>query len=472
MEIVYCRSCGTRVDVSDVQRHKPAAVESGGSGAVYCPKCAPAQGLTESLRKSSHSSINVEPKKDRSNKALTPAERSAGKPGAHGGPATPRRASAKHRSASEKSGLGTGTLVLGVAAVVLIILGIFFATESTKVTPGVHPASGTATGSAERARQPEETRVSSGGTRSQDAGTSMALAMLSSQTTAEEEKAEKEWPKLFDGIAADDAQARIKKLEAYVAGLSPDWNISARARVLLANLRKSASHPAAVEAPPPPVEKAVLIGRWKLDDAAGAAIADSSGNGAAANVINAPQRVPEGMQFNGKDTDLELPNSPQLDRVQDGDFSVSAWFKPDGDPAEEADHVHCGYGIILKPGRHLGLEYYHGGYFSMDVWGEQGERKIAVSHSFPPNVFYHLCGVLSRKTGETRLYVNGKLEKTAFWDPNLPLKTYTAERWQIGCAHPDGSEWAWPAKGTIRDVRIYKGALSDAEIVALSRESK
>jgi hypothetical protein len=477
MEILYCHKCGIRVDLSDQQRGKAVTFD----GKTFCPKCSPtdASARPEPRRISSHASIPAaEPKKDRSNKSLQPAERSS-KPGTPNENAvSPKRASARHRAGGDKNGVGTGTVVLGVVAVVFIVLGIYFATESTKInagdadrrrTPNPAPSTGERPHQNTVATPEQHTQTRSAET---SAGSSMALAMLSTKTSPEEDRAEKEWPKLFDNIKPEDTQGRIKKLEEYVAKLSPDWNISARARVLLSSLKKNAANPAVVTAPPPAVEKPVLIGRWKLDDAAGDSAADSSGNNAAAKFVNAPERISGGMHFNGKDSDLEVPNSPVFDHLQEGDYSVCAWFKPDQDPAEEADHVHCGYGVVLKPGRHTGLSYYHGGYFSMDYWTEDGQRFFAGSHAFPPNVLYHVCGVVNKKAGETRLYINGILEKTTFWDPNIAPKNYGDEKWHIGCARPDGSEWSWPAKGIIRDVRLYKGVLSDKEIEAIASEKQ
>ena len=459
-----------------------APVDGGGA---YCPKCAPAnpEAGAEMRRKGSHASIApAEPRKDGSNKSLVPADRSNKAATLNDGPAAPRRVSAKHRAVDGKDGLGAGTITLGAVAAVFIILGIYFATESTKINTSVntnsHDGSATTPATPEHPRpseQPSQEHRSalSNPSRAQEtnAGPSMALAMLSMQMSPEEERAEKDWPRLFDGIKPEDTQGRIKKLEAYVARLSPDWNISPRARVALENLRKMAANPAAVR-PPAPLEKPVLIGHWKMDGAGVDSAADSSGNNAAAKLVNGPQRVSGGMHFNGKDAEMEIPNSPELDHLQEGSFSVCAWFKPDDDPAEEADHVHCGYGVILKRGQHTGLAYYHGGYFTMCVWGGKGEQIVAAAGPKPPGVFYHLCGVLNRKAGETQLYVNGKLEKSAFCDPNMALKLYGEEKWRIGCGRPDGGEWAWPAKGIIRDVRIYKGVLSDSEIEAIVHETK
>ena len=81
-------------------------------------------------------------------------------------------------------------------------------------------------------------------------------------------------------------------------------------------------------------------------------------------------------------------------------------------------------------------------------------------------------GLINRHTGETRLYINGKLEKVNGWNAVVPSRDYGSTTWKIGIAVPDNTEWGWPAKGLIRDVRIYKGALTDAEVAALAQDAK
>jgi hypothetical protein len=164
---------------------------------------------------------------------------------------------------------------------------------------------------------------------------------------------------------------------------------------------------------------------------------------------------------------IVLPNTAVLDSIQENDYSVSAWFKPDSDPAEENDHIHSGYSIMIKGGNHAGLVYYHGGYFTMDHWFVDNQRADAVANGqFAPNTLYHLVGVVNRTDGETRVYVNGKLLGKQAWSAGAGAasRPYGSMPWKIGVALLDNAEWAWPAKGIVRDVRLYKGALSDSDV--------
>jgi hypothetical protein len=170
---------------------------------------------------------------------------------------------------------------------------------------------------------------------------------------------------------------------------------------------------------------------------------------------------------------VDLPNTPMLKSLQENDYSVAAWFLPDSDPAEEADHNHCGYSIIAKAGNHAGLCYYHGGYITMDHWLNDGQRAFTCAKGqFEAKKPHHIVGVVSVSQGETRIYIDGKLSNRTTWAPNKATRPYGDTTWKIGIAAPGAAEWAWPAKGAIRDVRLYKGALSDAAVEAAAKEAQ
>ena len=81
-----------------------------------------------------------------------------------------------------------------------------------------------------------------------------------------------------------------------------------------------------------------------------------------------------------------------------------------------------------------------------------------------------MAGVVDRKAGTTKLYLNGELKNTADWEANKATRDYAKAPWRIGIASPAAKNWAWPAKGLINDVRFYKKALSEAEVSALFKD--
>jgi hypothetical protein len=251
----------------------------------------------------------------------------------------------------------------------------------------------------------------------------------------------------------------------------PDWDISARARATLYNLEKSPTQ----NTPKNAALKVEMAGWWKLNDGKDATIAaDSSGANLHGKLIGNPVWVsgPKGgLQFVNDADYVELPSNPALDKLPENDFSMCAWFKADKDPAAESDHAHCGYAILMKGGNHTGMSYYTGGYLGMDLWLTGNVRMTATaSGTYPSGTFYHLAGTVSRTAGETRIYINGELTGVKTWKQGSTIRSYTTP-WRIGIAIP-GHEWAWPTKGIIRDVRLYKGVLSDKQIEEIYNDTR
>jgi hypothetical protein len=65
------------------------------------------------------------------------------------------------------------------------------------------------------------------------------------------------------------------------------------------------------------------------------------------------------------------------------------------------------------------------------------------------------------------LYLNGEEKGAGEFTANAPARKTEKMTWKIGMANPGAEQYAWPAKGSIDDVRIYGRALSAAEIKGL-----
>jgi hypothetical protein len=80
-------------------------------------------------------------------------------------------------------------------------------------------------------------------------------------------------------------------------------------------------------------------------------------------------------------------------------------------PGTADDANDAAYGIMIKAGYHLGLNYNHGRKYSMIHWLQGNQAVVASSSSaFDPVKRCHVAGVVDRAAGVVRLYVNGKLE--------------------------------------------------------------
>jgi len=220
-----------------------------------------------------------------------------------------------------------------------------------------------------------------------------------------------------------------------------------------------------------------LLVHLKLEDGG----ADASGHNHAAVVQGKVAWVPgkggNAAGLDGSGGHLEIPASADLDGVQLNSYTLAAWFKPaDVPPGKEAENK-ANYGIINKTGWHEGLRYGNDKHFVFEHWlvgakPEEPEWKGAGTWDteYEPGQWYHVVGVVDRAAGATKLYVNGELVNTGEWDANAKSKDYGTTTWKIGMAAPGSEQWAWPAKGAIDDVRIYKKALSDADVAALYKD--
>jgi len=136
------------------------------------------------------------------------------------------------------------------------------------------------------------------------------------------------------------------------------------------------------------------------------------------------------------------------------------------------------FGIVIKAGWHTGLSYNHEKQFVMEHWlapAAGGTDPVWAGagtweDSCEAGAWYHVVGVVDRKGGSTKLYLNGELKNSADWEAGKASRDTAQEPWRVGIASPGAEKWSWPAKGSISDVRIYKKALSDAEISALYKD--
>jgi hypothetical protein len=239
--------------------------------------------------------------------------------------------------------------------------------------------------------------------------------------------------------------------------------------------------PVAVPAPPvaapaAPVPADGLVAHWTLDDLT---VADATGRGHTGVVKGKVERVDGriggALQFpGGGDDHVEIPNAPDLENLQEGSYTVAAWFKPAGLPPGTEAENNANYGIVMKSGWHEGLKYTNEGKFGLDHWlKEDAWSGIGTwEKAFDPKQWHHVAGVVDRKAGQTRIYVDGALENTGDLDGSVPAREYGQTTWKIGIGSPGAEQWRWPAKGAIDDVRLYNKALTDAEVEKLFKATK
>lgn len=221
-----------------------------------------------------------------------------------------------------------------------------------------------------------------------------------------------------------------------------------------------------------------LVGWWKFDDAKdSAAVADSSGqknNGKLAAGAKFGDDGGKGiLELDGKGGHVEIANSETLENLQEGSYTMMAWFKPADTPPGATDEDNTGsYAVICKTGWHEGIHYNRENKFIVEHWvaGTEVDKPIwagagSWDESFDAAKWYHVVGVVDRAAGETRLYVNGAAKGTSeAWTPNAAAREFEKMTWKIGISSPGAEKWARPAKAAMDDVRLYKRALTGDEI--------
>ena len=211
-------------------------------------------------------------------------------------------------------------------------------------------------------------------------------------------------------------------------------------------------------------------------------IEDTSGQGATAKSVG---KVDWGegkrggaLQLDGSGAYVQLANSDLLDRVQAESYSLAAWYRPaEVPPGTESDNT-ARHGILIKEGWHTGLSYNSEKQFVMEHWlapaAGSDEPVWAGAGTWEESCdaakWYHVVGVVDRKAGATRLYLNGELKNAAEWEANKAAREYGQAPWRVGIASPGAPKYSWPAKGLIDDVRIYRKALSEADVAALWKD--
>jgi hypothetical protein len=177
---------------------------------------------------------------------------------------------------------------------------------------------------------------------------------------------------------------------------------------------------------------------------------------------------------------VEVASTDALDKIQADSYTVMAWFKPESVPPGTESANDARYGIVIKAGWHTGLSYNNEKQFVMEHWlapaAGSDEPVWAGAGTWEDSAdagkWYHVAGVVDRKAGSTKLYLNGELKNSADWEAGKASRDPGKQPWRVGIASPGAEKWGWPAKGLVDDVRLYKKALSDAEITAIYKGEK
>ncbi len=206
-----------------------------------------------------------------------------------------------------------------------------------------------------------------------------------------------------------------------------------------------------------------LVGWWKLDEADGRNAVDSSGNNHGGTLIGNPLWQPSGgkiggaLEFDGDGDYVNLGKASDYDLA--GQISVTAWIKVSRLNNDWAAIVTKGDSAwrLQRDGDTNSLEFACSG---LNVPGTDWSNVLG-KVNVNDGQWHHAAGVYDGS--KLYLYVDGKLDVSSNASGDININDYPV---YIG-ENAEQAERLW--NGLIDDVRIYDYALSEDQIVSLSK---
>ncbi|MBI5623268.1 MAG: fibronectin type III domain-containing protein [Elusimicrobia bacterium] len=217
-----------------------------------------------------------------------------------------------------------------------------------------------------------------------------------------------------------------------------------------------------------------LAGAWHFDEGSGTAAADASltaNNGlltcltaacsSTPTFTTGPSSLGSAVSFPGlPDSLVRIPANAAYDFA--GDVTVSAWVKP------ATVSQSNGAGILTKGiggSEDFSLDVYSGRYRFMFL----GSRTVSSTMSVTAGAWAHVTGVYSSVSGGTlNIYVNGVLSAST---SGLGGRPWTATPATIGNRQSGAGSFDLSFAGVVDEARIYRYAMSDAQVLADYRAS-
>jgi len=202
-----------------------------------------------------------------------------------------------------------------------------------------------------------------------------------------------------------------------------------------------------------------LVAHWKFDEGSGNVAHDTSGNGNDGTFIGDPQwvtgKIGGALEFDGTSDYIEIPFSDSLRVINQGDFTLTAWFRPDEIPTEYKAVLQQGDDASGGPGRTWLFVHQ-----SNEIRSSLGGSPTGSGVGIEGGTWYHGAVVVTEggDTDIVQLYVNGEPAGA----PRQDSMEDSEGVFYIGCHKGLGNIW----KGLLDDLRIYNKALTEPEILA------
>jgi hypothetical protein len=201
-----------------------------------------------------------------------------------------------------------------------------------------------------------------------------------------------------------------------------------------------------------------IVAAWTFDEGSGVDIHDVSGNGNDGLLIGGAQWVDgkfgDALDFDGATGYIEIPFDESMRVINQGDFTLAAWFRPDAAPVK---YLILQQGDMNGTGRSWLFIHQDVGEIQSFLGGDRTQSGVNVK----AEEWYHAAVVVTEggNTDTVQLYVNGKLSG----DPFQKGMEDCEGTFFIG-RHKNASDFM---DGIMDDVVLINKALSQVEINSL-----
>jgi hypothetical protein len=227
-------------------------------------------------------------------------------------------------------------------------------------------------------------------------------------------------------------------------------------------------------------EAAGLSGYWSLDEGEGEVANDFSGYGNHGLVVGAGWEAGvrgSALRFDGINDYVLIEDFPPLDSLTSGNFTFSAWVRPDDRPVGGNP-----YAILLRvnahPVYHFGISYSTDGKFQARIITDVEDIHVLSSSPFDPGNWHHLSMAVDIESSLLHLYVDGepvtgspmRFSGQLMDLGKKPGDNYPVGEYYFGSTKPDlgaGPFFTQHFKGLLDEISIYNQSLNTNQIKCL-----
>jgi hypothetical protein len=199
-----------------------------------------------------------------------------------------------------------------------------------------------------------------------------------------------------------------------------------------------------------------LVAFYRFEETTGAKAIDSSRNenhGTFQFPAWRSGRLGHALRFRRGETRVELP------RLVTADFTIALWLKTRRE-GPEGEHWRAGLGLVCADADTTGQ-------YGLTLLGDHvafgaAEPDVTVRGRtrVTDNDWHHVAVTRLARTGQIKLYVDGRLEATAL-GPTVPMSA--APRITVGCRQTGGHAY----RGSIDELQVYDRVLDPREIITV-----